>query len=370
MLPKHSSRCGLYQPVAGSARGGITLVEVLTALGVISLLAAILLPAVQSVRERARLLQCADNLRQVGVAVHAHESVHGSLPYTSALRHDPAMPHAARPGRSVHASLLPWLDQQNIADELDPTVQYIDLPKDPIDVALVLPPGAAIGELLRDTKWFAIAQHHVPVFRCPADSSRTGGGNNYRACMGSVPHILYPDAMLESYDESILGAWVFDRALKTSAFDDGMSSTALFSERVIGDLDRDHYDPLRDYAFQNPPMAPEEADQFCSAVTADWIAHDSWLGTTWLFGGLRHTWYTHTFPPNSGVPDCGGCGICAGGGTGACTARSFHRSCANVLFADGHVKPVADTIDATVWRALGTRAGSRRDPPEPTISDL
>ena len=370
MLPT-AAHSGPGRSILRVARRGVTLIEVITAAGVISLLAAILLPAVQSARERARMLQCADNLRQIGLAVLAHESVHGELPQTSMVWGDPAAPQSPRPCRSVHSSLLPWLDQQQLANRINPDVLFLDEPGKPIEFCAVREPGAFLALPLRETEWDAVARHPVPVFRCPSDPANAPGGNNYRACMGSWPQALPPDPRRSAQPpQAHNGAFVAGRATRFRDFADGTSPTALFSERVIGDFNPDQYDPFRDIAFHRSPMTPEEAEQQCSAVTMDWPGHDSFLGSTWLFGGWRQTWYNHVFPPNHRVPDCGSCAICVGGAHGPYTARSFHPSGVNVLFADGHVESVAAGIDAKVWHALGTRAESRLDPPEPAVANF
>jgi prepilin-type processing-associated H-X9-DG protein len=82
---------------------------------------------------------------------------------------------------------------------------------------------------------------------------------------------------------------------------------------------------------------------------------DSYSGATWLVNGYRFTHYNHTLLPNSHVLDCTSEPNMLY--TAAVTARSWHPSGVHVAFADGHVRRIAETIDAKVWRAIATRQG-------------
>lgn len=93
-----------------SVRRGLTLVELLVVITIVALLVALLLPAIQGVREAARRTQCGNNLKQLGLAILAHESSLGTLPCGG-----PKTGHQL----SWHATILPWIEQRSLYDRID-----------------------------------------------------------------------------------------------------------------------------------------------------------------------------------------------------------------------------------------------------------
>src|SRR5437763_9170606 len=101
---------------------GFTLVELLVVIAIIAVLIALLLPAVQAAREAARRIQCTNNLKQLGLALHNYESIAGALPpsvvvarYGSAFWSN---------GWSIHGRVLPFLEHGTIFNSINFTFNY------------------------------------------------------------------------------------------------------------------------------------------------------------------------------------------------------------------------------------------------------
>jgi prepilin-type processing-associated H-X9-DG protein len=241
--------------------------------------------------------------------------------------------------------LLPYLDQQPLYERVDQREDGAGLSSDP--------PGSRYnGELLNTT---------VPVFVCPSDGV-AARGVSYRGCLGTSPgvHSTIPET---EPDAAKTGVFVrFDgRAL--AAIKDGLSQTALFSERLVGDADGSTLTASRDIADMSriPPRAwnflrPSDVVRGCRLVTRSDLPHWSHAGSTWLLGGHTQTLYNHILPPNATIPDCGYASL-GGAFQGAVSARSYHDGGVNVVFADGAARFVSENVDLSVWRALGSVRG-------------
>jgi prepilin-type processing-associated H-X9-DG protein len=331
-----------------SQPSGFTVAELLVCIGLIGLLMALGLPALQRVREQSRLLACKDRLRQFGIAAHTHESVHRAFPYT-ATTSGMSGPGAPRWYRSVspHQDLMYSLDSAaaSVLDREDDTVDFVN------------PSSPTISTSATNRELQAAV---IPVLLCPSDSTKSGA-TSYRANLGISPGIFVDNGSPYREATARRGAFVNAMAVRPDEFSDGLSSTAMFSERVLGDGDPDAYDPWRDrFAV---PVALYTAEQVVSACqsysTATPTTVDSFGGHNWMLGGWRQTWYDHIANPNSPIPDCAtGPGFMVGGGGGMMSARSFHTGGVNVCFADGAVRMIASSVGLDVWRALGTRNGA------------
>jgi len=104
--------------IGTTRRTGFTLVELLVVIAIIGILMALLLPAVQSAREASRKAQCQNNLKQIGISLHAYHDVHTTFPRGGWA------PNVA--SLSWSASVLPFLGEQPVFDLLNPTAPYTD----------------------------------------------------------------------------------------------------------------------------------------------------------------------------------------------------------------------------------------------------
>jgi prepilin-type N-terminal cleavage/methylation domain-containing protein len=148
-------------------RSGFTLIELLVVIAIIAILIALLLPAVQKVREAANRAQCQNNLKQIGLGAHNYESVHkvlppgflGPPPPIQAV--DPIDPRFNLGGYQWVGSLaeiLPFIEQDNLYKNM-----LQGMPADYMKPTAVYPAWWNYGGL-----WNA-GQQNVPIFLCPSD---------------------------------------------------------------------------------------------------------------------------------------------------------------------------------------------------------
>lgn len=155
-------------------RGGFTLIELLVVIAIIAILIALLVPAVQRVREASSRAQCQNNLKQLGMAAHSYESATRHLPpgYNGANTQasglvEPAQPpadpsSASAPLMGVLAYLLPYMEQDNV-------YQMFFTGTDPV------PPDYFSINTTNTTPWLfygssaKAAFARIATFQCPAD---------------------------------------------------------------------------------------------------------------------------------------------------------------------------------------------------------
>jgi len=325
---------------------GFTLIELLVVIGVLAVLVALLIPAVQRARESMRRIQCANNLKQIGTALHNYHGSHNVLPFgVGADRDDFVSSWGSLDDRrySALSQLLPYLDQAAVYSQINfnvaPFHPYVNAATGDTEVAesngtLVTNGSAAVAVL--------------PAFLCPSDVDRLQslwGHNNYRSCNGSTWSGRKGNGMFGQIS-----------SVRFSAVSDGLSNTAMFSERAKGTWDHAVYDPLSDLYDLAGIWTEDAFREACHALnpaTAATYHQDVEAGQNWLEGNMNWTRYNHLVPPNRVS--------CKNGLTWdgvAMAASSRHAGGVNLLLGDGSLRFISELIDEPAWRGLGTIAGA------------
>jgi prepilin-type N-terminal cleavage/methylation domain-containing protein len=289
-----------------NTRKGFTLVELLVVIAIIGILVAMLLPAVQSAREAARRMQCSNNLKQLGVALHNYATANNEcLPVGS-------------PGDAKHGlftALLPYVEQQNLYDSLDLKGTTID----------------TFDEPHRYT--------HLPVYFCPSypfskvfrnmpNIHMNGALSTYQGNGGVLRNSTQPKTTCTEGDiphNGVFG-WQYVRAL--SEIRDGTTNTFCMGEFVQRDF--------KSGQFVDPP-----------GNTRGWIMGATRSGSRGIYSAkvLEH-------PPNTRIDR-----VADGIAFNHLPMGSFHPGGLLFLLCDGSVHFIGDNIDMQVYEDMGTING-------------
>jgi prepilin-type N-terminal cleavage/methylation domain-containing protein len=306
--------------VAPALRPGFTLIELLVVVAIIGVLIALLLPAVQKVREAANRTRCQNNLKQLALAQHNYHSANGN--FTNGVPYKGGQFGAMYPFSMTNNDGITWVTLSLPYLEQDALYQTANFNAN-------FGGSAGTNDALRGTA--------LSVMTCISDPARQAvaiaifNKGNYCANAGIGPMMSYhgtapPPSPLNTVTTP--GVFGYNSNTRLTDIVDGSSNTAMFSEirRSTGDDFRGvmHY-----------PEGP---------------------------------FYMHNFVPNDLTPDWVRTAFCVNSPDVPCTgtfgswsvrnirmtARSWHLSGVNVAMADASVRFAPNTVTPAVWQAVGT----------------
>jgi prepilin-type N-terminal cleavage/methylation domain-containing protein len=192
-----------------------TLIELLVVIAIIAILIGLLLPAVQKVRESAARIQCNNNLKQLGLALHNYHDTHGGFP---PAKRDPQA-NITPANTPIHCWVpftLPYMEQETIYKLYDFTVNW----DNPINDGSQANPRAD--------------QREPPIFQCPAGPPNRFGANHRGIIDYSPPNqIARPNPFLNVVppgDSTFLGVLGRNVSRRLTDVTDGTSNTILLAE--------------------------------------------------------------------------------------------------------------------------------------------
>jgi prepilin-type N-terminal cleavage/methylation domain-containing protein/prepilin-type processing-associated H-X9-DG protein len=325
-------------------RRGFTLIELLVVIAIIGILMGLLLPAVQRVRESANRTTCVNNLKQIGLALHTYHDAFLHFPpgYIDGNTNPDSTPdNDVGPGWGWASFLLPYLEQQNLYNQIDFTQ------------------SVTVGRNV------ALSQQSLKSFQCPTDNLQAPVpvyDSTFTTPIATVAHANYvgcngweecfngaggnppatgsgTDNLVGTYGQSGRGLFWRNSATRIADVTDGVSNTIIASERSSNHSPSTWTaavpggrcpawmatQPFSD-PYTPPPGPPYDNADFGEALV------------------LSHCNATHLPCADAPIwdPD---------------TFYSMHPGGANFLFGDGSVHFLSKNIDGKTYQYLATIAG-------------
>ena len=324
-------------------RRGFTLVELLVVIAIIGILIALLIPAVQAIRESARRVECANHLRQHTLAMKQFEAAFRHFPPGFTFQHSD--PENFGPTMTMwSAYTLPYIEQTSLYESID-----LEKPWSPVWNA----PASNVAALAVE----------IAVFQCPSSGMDFGQWDytmqidrvqsSYIACASGLNNREsgdWPYCGMNAFDEYPESDGIFFLNSKTREADivDGLSNTLL-----VGEALSDQY--LRGESY-----------------SGNYQKVDHWYIGTREMGDYEYISRNGHYG-GGGEAECSECL-----GSTACPVNAIkieecpindkelcfsseHPGGVNMSFADGHILFINNQIDPAVWSAIGSRDGRETD---------
>ena len=311
---------------------GFTLVELLVVITIIALLIALLLPAVQAAREAGRRLQCSNNLKQLGLAAHTHESAHGHFPtggWGWSWVGDPDQGFTKnQPGGWVY-NLLPYVEQEvlhdlgmGVTNTATKKARLMELTE--VQLPVMICPSRRNVVVSAPKDWWVAVN---------ANAAKKVAKSDYAACAGdptTTDLTTGPSSLADGLDpvydwpdvSKVNGVVYLRSEIAISLITDGTSNTYLFGEKY---LKPESYHGSSGTAYD----AGDNETAYCG--------YNSDLNRSVLQTPRRDQ----------------------AGYSATQIFGSVHPGGFNMVFADASVRAVNYTIDATTHRYLGVRNDGR-----------
>jgi prepilin-type N-terminal cleavage/methylation domain-containing protein/prepilin-type processing-associated H-X9-DG protein len=338
--------------------GGFTLIELLVVIAIIAVLIALLLPAVQAAREAARRSQCVNNLKQIGLALHNYHTSASVFPLGASL--GPNNPGTVYNWScwGANALMLPFLEQSPIYNAInfswspepyaEPTTQDLGY--------------ASLGGYINSTAY----NTKINAFLCPSDPNAGQiNNNNYHASVGtSTFNVGQGPPGISS------GVFAMQMCWGVEAITDGTSNTVAYAEAIVGNPNIGGPSRGNGTGPGGSGLAANQLDisGMYAALMTDFAACSVAFqtiygaddrGYRWGAGMMGYSLFNTVVPPNGGGQyTWNTCRVdCCDQAQAAhyLPASSWHPGGVNVLFADGSVRFVKNTVNIKTWWALGTK---------------
>jgi prepilin-type processing-associated H-X9-DG protein len=315
----------MFRSSQPGGRRGITLVELWVVSAMIAVLIGLLLPAVQKVREAAARMACANNLKQLGLALHNYHGDHEKFPPGAVGPRGPSYPqYASLKHHTLGTFLLPYVEQDALGRQYRWDVSWFDPPNQPVvntQLKIWQCPSAEANRA-QDGKLVTVTPPAVGLFSGTAACGDYAGMAFVHADLARTGLIDPPRGPRdeEGHQE---GAFPINATRRLADIQDGTSQTLLMAE--------------------------------CAGRPALWQGRRK-VPNLWLSGG---PWSSRNLLWGRGATPDGTAfyGPCAVNCTNDREVYSFHPTGANAVFADGSVHFLQASLSIRVFARLVTRAG-------------
>jgi prepilin-type N-terminal cleavage/methylation domain-containing protein/prepilin-type processing-associated H-X9-DG protein len=299
-------------------KAGFTLVELLVVIAIIGILVALLLPAVQAARESARRTQCANNLKQCGIAIQAYHDIHMRLP----LQNSYGPSATTLQHRSWVVRTLPMMELSAWYDKVNQNKDQLDNTVDP----------------MTGTSNLQIIQQRFTTMLCPSDPNSRENATRTDAAGGLSLALSNYAANVGDHRN---GTGTGTTAADGGWYDYGNSADA--ARKVRGVISRYGWSAnlaeIMD-GTSNTYLLGEVIPEFC--VWQDW-GHQNFATTAYPINWRNRDLIKGTLSPSSASETI--------------TFRSRHAGGAQFAYCDGSTRFLNDTMDYNAYRAMASRIG-------------